>query len=306
MEWKEYENRVFKYFKARFSNCKFDRNIKILGRFSKTQREIDILLTSTVFGCSMQLVIECKNWQSKLDVSDIGSFIDKLNDIGISKGIMISRLGYTEGAHKRARSEVNVQLQVLDFENLPKFYGFWANPYRGNIGAIISAPNGWIVNSSISKKMLKDMLCFLHPMEYTPEIASRKRHFMYFQIHPVIEENNLSTLMKKQDEIVLNKYPKSKIIYSEENTGNVNIKYRQIEYIEENYIEFTGGVELDDFYAYCVCIAPSDFNPDDLARLKYVMNTLHLIKMEGVDPTNSHNTWKKLFNKDSEKGIPSI
>ena len=58
----------------------------------------------------MQLVIECKNWNSKLDVADIGTFIDKLKDIGIYKGIIISKFGYTEGAYRRARSEVYVQL----------------------------------------------------------------------------------------------------------------------------------------------------------------------------------------------------
>src|ERR1039458_3799620 len=109
MNWKEYENKVLEYFTKRFPNSKIDRNIKLKGRKSNTPREIDILLTDTSFGVSMQLVIECKDWTSKLDVADIGTFIDKLNDVGISKGIIISKLGYSVGAHNRARAEVNVQ-----------------------------------------------------------------------------------------------------------------------------------------------------------------------------------------------------
>lgn len=297
MTWKEYENKVLDYFTARFPDCKIDRNIELPGRLSKTPREIDILLTATVFGCSMQLVIECKNWNSKLDVADIGTFIDKLNDVGISKGIIISKLGYSEGAYNRARTEVNVQLQVLDFENMPGFYGFWANAYRGHLGAIISAPNGWVVNNDVPSDLLLDMLGFMHPMEFTPRIASEKKHFMYFQIYPILEGNNLKITLEEQDEIIKNKFPKSKINYLEEKIESGNVTYRQINYIEDNYVEFTGAVECDDFFFYCVCTAPIDHNPDDLARLKYVMDKLHLVKIQGVDPTNSRDVWKMFFNK---------
>lgn len=299
MNWKEYENKVLEYFTERFPNCKIGKNIKLSGNRSQTLREIDILLTTTVFGCSMDLVIECKNWNSKLDVSDIGTFIDKLNDIGISKGIMISKLGYSEGAYKRARSEVNVQLQVLNFENIPEFYGFWANSYRGNLGAIISAPNGWVVNNDIPHERRIDMLGFMHPMEFKPEVASKKRHFMYFQIFPIINGKDLEDTLKEQDEIVKSNDPNSKIKYWKEEIENGIVSYRQIDYKKDNYVEFTGAVEADDFFFYCVCATPPDYNPDDLARLKYVMNKLHLIKIDGVDPTDSHEAWKKLLEKNA-------
>jgi len=88
MNWKEYDNKVLEYFTAKFPDCKIDHIIKLLRRLTSKPREIDILLSSTVFGNSMQLVIECKNRNTKLDVADIGTFIDKLDDIGISKEIM--------------------------------------------------------------------------------------------------------------------------------------------------------------------------------------------------------------------------
>lgn len=296
MNWKEYENKVLEYFSVRFPGCLIDRNIELPGRLSKISREIDILLTTTIFGCSMQLVIECKNWNSKLDVADIGTFIDKLNDVGISKGIIISKLGYSEGAYNRARTEVNLQLQVLNFENIPNFYGFWAHAYRGHLGAIISAPNGWVVNSDLTTDLQLDMLGFLHPMEFTPRIACEKKHFMYFQIYPIIENKDLMTTLKMQDEIVKVNHPKSKIEYWNERINNGNVTYRKIDYIEDCYVEFTGAIECDDFFFYCVCIVPIDHNPDDLARIRYVMDELRMIKILGVDPTNSHDVWKGIFN----------
>lgn len=297
MNWKEYENRVLKYFTTKYPNSKIQRNIKLQGRRSKTQREIDILLTTTVFGCSMELAIECKNWTSKLDVADVGVFIDKLNDVGISKGIIISTLGYSEGAHNRARAEMNLQLQVLNFENLEDFYGFWGNPYRGNFGAIISAPNGWVVNNNVSKDYLLNMLCWLHPMEFDLETAIKKGLLMYFQILPIIEDANMNNTFLEQDRNLLQKYANTQIRYWEESNELHTIKFRQINIATKpDVVEFTAGIEIEDFFVYCVYSVPSDYNSDDLARLHYVMNQLHLIKMQGVDPENSHEAWEILLS----------
>jgi hypothetical protein len=303
MNWKEYENKVLDYFSSKFPDCKINQNIKLIGKLSNTPREIDILLTTTVFGCSMQLVIECKNWNSKLDVADIGSFIDKLKDIGIYKGIIISKLGYTDGAYKRARTEVYVQLQVLNFENIPEFYGFWAVPYKGKFGAALSAPNGWVINNKVPNKYRGKTLCFLHPMEYTTEEANRKKHLMYFQINFGCK---LIDTLNYQDREVKKTYPKSVIEYWTENSSKRIITYRKIHYVEENYFEFTGAIEKEEFYVYCVCSVPNDYNSDDLARLNYVMNEIQLIKMENVDPTNSDDAWENLIkikNKNNNNAI---
>jgi hypothetical protein len=299
MNWKEYETKVLDYFTNRFPGSKIERNIKLQGRLSKTARELDILLTETVFGCSMELVIECKNWRSKLDVADIGAFIDKLKDIRISKGIIISRHGYTEAAHVRARSEINLQLQVLDFDNMPNFYGFWGVPYRGDCGAVVSAPNGWVVNSIVPENRRLDELCYLHPFEYQLNTAFEKKHVMSFQLYPIIDGYGLRETFNFQDSEVKVKYPKSNIKYWEEKSQKGTVTFRQIDYPELNYTEFTGGVESFDFFAYCICIVPNDYNSDDLARLRYVLLNLHLIKFENIDPTNSHLAWSRLFNGNS-------
>lgn len=298
MDWKKYEKNVLDYFQSRFPYALIRKNVKLKGRLSGIKREIDILIESQIFGCSIQIAIECKNWKSKLDVSDVGAFIDKLKDVGISKGVMISKLGYSSGAYQRAKSEIELQLQVLDFENMPDFYGFWGNPYRGNFGALISAPNGWVVNSKIPDELRMNLLCFLHPFELSPEKSMGNKQFMYFQIFPVIGEDDLHKAFEDQDKIVLKKDKKAKINYWKEQVGNGRegtIKYRQIDYYNDDYTEFTGGVTTDDFFAYCVYSVSKDFMPDDLARLKYVMSELYLVKIDGIDPTEAHKYWEEIF-----------
>jgi Restriction endonuclease len=296
MNWKEYENRVLQYFKVRFPEAIITKNAKLLGGLSGTPRDIDILIESQIFGHSLQIAIECKNWNRKLDVANVGSFLDKLKDVGITKGAIISRLGYSESAYQRARNEIGVQLQVLDFENMPDSYGFWGYPYRGNFGAIISAPSGWVVDSEVSSELLKVMLCSIHPFEYTRAESQRKQQYMYFQIYPILDDHNLEKTFKEQDKIVKQKDPTSLIKYWNEIVNQRKVMYREIQSSNNNYTEFTAGVEMDDFFVYCVCIAPLKFLPDELARLRYIMSDLELIKLINIDPTDSHESWSRLFN----------
>lgn len=294
MDWKNYEKKVYEYFQKRFPQALIKKNIKLPGNLTHTKREIDILIETQVYGFGFQIAIECKNWNHKLDIEDVGAFIDKLKDVGITKGIMISKYGYSKPAHQRARSELHVQLQVLNFENLPEFYGFWGVAYRGDIGAIISAPNGWVVNSNIKKEMLIDMLCLIHPCEFSPEESGKNRQFMYFNLLPIRENSNLRKTFEEQDFEVNKKYPESKIKYWMENIDKGQITFRQIDYFELNYTEFTAGFESDCFYGYLVYAVPKDYNADDIARLKYVIEELHLLRIAGIDPTNSHKYWQKI------------
>lgn len=294
--WQEYEQKVLDYFQCRFPNARIEKNVELPGRYSETAREIDVLLSTTVFGCSIQVAIECKDWATKLDVAVIDSFIAKLDDVGISKGIIISKKGYSDPAYKRARKEIGVQLQVLDFENLPSFHNFWANPYLGNVGAIVYAPNGWLVNIQKPSNFRGGAICTLNPFEFDTNEAYSRRQFMYFNINWVFDGNGLKKLLSEQDDVVMSKWPKSKIDYWEEryNKGG-SIHYRKIQYPERGFSEFTGGLECDDFFVYCVSIVPMDHRPEDLARLQYVMNELILLKLEGVDPDNSHDAWTEFL-----------
>ena len=306
MNWKEYEKSVLDYFETRFPNANISKNVLLKGKLSKTNREIDILIESHFLGVSILIAVECKNWNSKLDVSHVGTFIDKLKDVGITKGVMISKLGYSESAHNRAKSELEVQLQVIDFENIPEFYGFWGNPYRGHLGAIISAPNGWVVDKKIDERLRMNLVCYLHPFEFNSEESIKRKQFMYFQIFPNIDDMDLHKTLKDQDDNVFLKDPNAQISYWKEKLNNGRpgtVQYRKIEYKNEDYTEFTAGVTTDDFYAYCVYSVSNDYIPDDLARLKYVMGELHLLKLNDGDPNNSHEAWEALLNMNDADNI---
>lgn len=293
MNWKEYEGEVFNYFRKKHSDANIKRNVKLWGKNSETHREIDILVEQEVLGYSFQIAVECKYWKSKLDVADISVFLDKLKDVGISRGVMVSTLGYSEAAYARAMKEGEIQLYVLDFENMQKYYGFWATAYRGNMGAIISAPNGWVVNNNVSKNSLDWKLCDIHPYQFTIEEASRRKQVAYFNIDTKEGNYSIRDLFKRQDLRVKEKDDEAKFKYWEDSYEIGKVTYRQIDYSSAgfNYVEFTGAIEVEDCIYYCVCAAPKNYVPDDLARLKYVMRELITIKLDGVDPSDSDTAW---------------
>jgi hypothetical protein len=299
--WKEYEARVLKYFKSRHPEAVFSANKNLRGKFSHTDREIDILLEGEAFGLPIIVAIECKNWSSKLDVADIGSFIDKLKDTGISKGVIVSRFGFSESAYTRAQSETDLQLHVIDFENLPEHCGFWARAYRGHIGALLSAPNGWVINSLVPKTLIEDRLCSVHPAEYNVQEAMIKRRFMYFQLLPMVDDYNLSNAMQFQDENVRKSQPSAVFKYWEETSANGKVIMREIRNEKNNYTEYTAGIQGDDFFGYFVYVAPWNFLNEDLARLRFVLRELKLIKIKGANPFDSHESWRKLWNGELDQ-----
>ena len=292
MEWKDYEKQVLEYFKMRHTDGVFKTNIKLPGKLSKTPREIDILIEIYISEFTLRIAIECKSWKSKLDVADVGSYIDKLKDVGISKGIMISKFGYSEGAHARAKSESELQLQVLNFENINSYIGFWGNPYRGNVGAIIPAPTGWVINSNIPENWLPDMLCLIHPFEFNIHESINRKSFMYFQISP-FEKIDLKLRLQEQDKVVLQKDPESKIEYWEEEINEKKYLFRKISCKKKGISELTCGIEMDNFFSYCVYSLPDNYTLDDISRLRFIMKEACFIKMLGIDPNNSHEIWKR-------------
>ncbi|PJZ41698.1 hypothetical protein CH370_09675 [Leptospira kmetyi] len=298
MTWQEYEEKIFGYFKNRYPEGKLTKNAKILGRSSKSLRQIDILLEQDILGNYIGIAIECKNWNHKLDVADIGSFIHTLEDTGLTRGIIISKSGFTEGAINMARDTFKVQLHVIDFDKLKDHQGFFAFAYRGQYGALLTAPNGWVIDSKVPKDYFSNMVCFMYPMEMSAFDASHKRHFIYLNIEPC--EDSLEavyTHLKHQDDEMKKKDPTMTIEYWEENFHGKKIIFRQIGYVEKDYIEFTVALFTDGMLFYIVNAVPKNYIPDDVSRIRYIMNTILMIHLKGVDPTNSHPAWKKLIEK---------
>ena len=83
-------------------------------RFVK-KREIDVLITASVLGYSVQMAIECKNESRTIEPEYVDAFVGKLQYVGIPvrHGIFVSRSAYSQGAKERANEAGITLLNVV-------------------------------------------------------------------------------------------------------------------------------------------------------------------------------------------------
>lgn len=75
-------------------------NIKLQGKFSKHQ--VDVYWEYRVAGINQRVAIECKNYNKELSIGKVRDFYSVLNDIGHTKGVMVTKIGYQRGAKEFA------------------------------------------------------------------------------------------------------------------------------------------------------------------------------------------------------------
>ena len=92
-----------------FSNVQ--HNVKLQG--PDGERQIDVLVTHEHANVKYLTVVECKDYRGKLNVTHIDAFASKLTDVKASKGILVSRNGFSKTAIQKAK-RVGIELCIVD------------------------------------------------------------------------------------------------------------------------------------------------------------------------------------------------
>lgn len=88
-----------------------ERDVKIPG--PDGLRQIDVLVKHEHAGVEYTTVIECRDHAGKLSVTHVDAFFSKLADVKASKGILVSRNGFSKTAIQKA-SRLGIGLCVVD------------------------------------------------------------------------------------------------------------------------------------------------------------------------------------------------
>ena len=121
-DWENYEDQIFEKLRTSFPNSDIRKNQKIIGRYSERSRQIDILVKATVMNREVLIIIDCKKFSKKIDVKGVESYIGFSEDVGAHIGIMITNVGYTKSAEKRAKNHhKDIQLDIVEFENFEDY-----------------------------------------------------------------------------------------------------------------------------------------------------------------------------------------
>ena len=211
MYWKKYESEIFYIFKLAYPDTNIMYNQKILGRYSKVERQIDVLIEGYIAGRKFFLIIDAKHYSKKIDVKDVEKFISMVEDVNAAQGILITSKGYTQAAINRAYyGPSEIELDILNFDELKQFQGFDGMAYNGSHGAFIPAPFGWILDGT----RRDGSIATLYQRGRTYEQAVESGEFIYANIFKYDDEILcLDDVFKFHENATLKFHPKATFEY---------------------------------------------------------------------------------------------
>lgn len=102
-------------------NINVQHNIKLAGK-SDCNHQIDVYWEFERMGIKHCVAIECKNYSSEVSVGKVRDFFGVLHDVGNTKGIFVTKVGYQSGAEKFA-NHYGIVLKELRFPTAKDWEG---------------------------------------------------------------------------------------------------------------------------------------------------------------------------------------
>ncbi len=122
-DWEKYEVQIFQKLRNSFRKASITKNARIRGTHTRKLRQVDILIESRASRAAKKIVVECKLFSKRVNVKAVEAFIGFLEDIGTKHGILVTDVGYTDGAVSRVTKKKSIKLDIVKFNNLA-FYSF--------------------------------------------------------------------------------------------------------------------------------------------------------------------------------------
>ena len=297
MNWKKYEKEIHAQFQKMYPDAKITHNVKVPGRYSKIERQIDVLVEDYAAGEKVRIIIDGKYRKRNIDVKEVESFIGFMKDVEADKGLLITQKDYSQAAIDRAHNDPDrIELDILNFEELKEFQGFVGFPYSGRHGVIMPAPFGWVIDAN---KREGSLACLFQRGLSLAESQDRKE-WMYVNIFSKTEEiDTLDKFLKFHEQDTLDHFPKATFTYSSSiKRERCKTTVRSIEIKSYPTTEYTGFVEFDDFIFFCVLFTPEQLRSKNLKKLEYIMAKVLPFNVDLESLADSHiQEGERLYKK---------
>lgn len=177
-DWRGYEAYVAGVLTQRFPGIRVIGDVRIKGRKSGILRQIDVVVETAGV-----LAVDCKCYSRKVDVKDVEAFLAMLDDLGVRAGVLVTTIGYTAGAIKRAKSvRRRIDLQILSPDRLSEYQHVGAPLiWRGLFGICLDPPLGWVADNELTHAA-GGPLVSMYPLGHTLESAAQNAGFSYANI----------------------------------------------------------------------------------------------------------------------------
>lgn len=279
MDWKQYENEIGELLKNQYPEAEITIDARRNGIFSKTERQIDVLIERNIAGNKIDIVVDGKFWNKKVDVKAVEDFTGMLEDIGAHKGLLISQKGFSEAAYNRAHfGPSDIELDILNFEQLKQFQSFCAIPYAGENAVLLPAPFGWVIDGQRNSFSIAT----IYLQGRTLEDAAKNNEFMYIQFWDRKRDgHDLDDLISLQEQNFAEKDPDYSVEYQQtvkRTDARTILRIAKL----KNYptAEYTGFVEFVDFIFFCVMFSPENREKTNVKKLENMLKAALPIKIQ--------------------------
>lgn len=193
LSWQQYETYIFNRLRANFPHADIQKNVRLVGKRSATRRQIDILVRDRVAGLEITIAFDCKHFNKKINVRHVETFLSTLEDIGVSKGVIITNHGYSRAAVNRAaQGGRDVEVRVVEFQYLSHYHSLGsAIAWSGTFGVRITPPADWVIDNETVAEPNRTLFA-MYPLGYTRESAIRHGALIYGNV--VHKDDSLQTL----------------------------------------------------------------------------------------------------------------
>lgn len=218
----KYEKLASVVFKMLNENDVVVHDLTLRGDGKKTAHQIDVVVRSSGSKISKRILIECKDYDSKVGISIVRDFYGAVSQIKPDKAFVVTTKGYTKGARNFAEDE-GIKLAMLR--------GFKEVDWKGKIKTIKIKTTATFMNQpTLSWKLAneqekKKLLAKVKPKEVNKtQDTNAIETFFYDQVgNP---QENLQTVLKP----ILNSLPRD--------PNSPTIGYYEFDKIK--YIEISG------------------------------------------------------------------
>ncbi|MCH7760412.1 restriction endonuclease [candidate division TA06 bacterium] len=270
MDWKQYEQEISDYFRSEYPTARITPDTKVTGRFSKVDRQLDLLIEDRASDFEFRIVVDGKYRDKRIDVNDVEAFLGLLRDVSAHKGVMISTEGYSQAAINRAHyDDLDLELDILNFKELGQFHAFGAITYAGGHGVLLPAPFGWVIDGT----RRKGIVACLYQRGLDLEAAGSAREWMYINFWSKDETaSDLESLFKHQEGYLRKQFPGAEIQYADTvKRSDAKTKLRILNVVSYPTPEYTGFVEFEKFIFFCVLFTPKELEKKNLRKLSYIL-----------------------------------
>jgi hypothetical protein len=211
-DWHQYEAYIFGLLQRRFPEARVLPNIHLPGLKSGKPRQIDILVERSLGEYNLKIAFDCKCYRRKVNVNDVECFLGMLDDIRVSKGVLVTTKGYTKTAYARAQREPrDIELQILTPDRLSQYQHIgcaWL--WKGPVMAIVEPPIGWVVDNQDTGKPGGCQFS-MYPLGHTLESAKSRCPFLYGNIVLKTQEKpTMEAIASMHERLVLETTPGAK------------------------------------------------------------------------------------------------